>query len=426
MCLPYHGDSRARKSACYRSTVLGVVIRYHEIALKGGNRHRFVARLVANLREVTAGLGIRRAQSLPGRIVLWLAPGAALDEIRARIASTFGVANFSIASETRAELDALRETVVAAALRERFASFRIVTRRADKRFPHTSPEINVVLGKAVQDATGAAVDLDHAEQTFTVEILPRGAFVSSAKIPGPGGLPVGISGRVACLLSGGIDSPVAAYRTMQRGCRVDFLHFHGGPYTDHASRDKARELVAHLTRLQLRSDLWVVAFGAIQAEIVARVPRTHRVVLYRRMMLRIGTVLAARTKSRALVTGESLGQVASQTLENMQVVATATPMLVLRPLVGMDKSEIIAQAERIGTLATSTLPDQDCCSLFVPPHPTTHATIAEVEAAEALLDIPALVEQGVAAAEHERFVFPPPAHEHERNTDAVRAHPRPS
>jgi len=398
----------------------GVVVRYHEIALKAGNRQRFVARLVGNLREVTAGLGVRGAQSLPGRIVLWLGRDADLDEIRARIATTFGVANFSVATETRADLEALRDEVVAAARRERFVSFRITTRRADKRFPHTSPEVNVVLGRAVQDATGAAVDLDHAERTFTVEILPHAAFVSSAKIAGPGGLPVGVSGRVTCLLSGGIDSPVAAYRMLQRGCRVAFVHFHGGPYTDRASRDKARELVAHLTRFQLRSELWVVPFGAIQAEIVARVPRSHRVVLYRRMMLRIASVLAAESRSRALVTGESLGQVASQTLENMQVIATATSMLVLRPLVGMDKAEIIAQAERIGTLATSTLPDQDCCSLFVPPHPTTHATPAEVDAAERLLDVGELVARGVAGAERERFVFPPAAGA-ERGSDASAA-----
>jgi thiamine biosynthesis protein ThiI len=397
-----------------------VVVRYHEIALKGGNRQRFVARLVDNLRAATAGLGVSGAQSLPGRIVLRLGAGAAVEEIRARVATTFGVANLSVGVETEATLEAVRAAVLAAATRAPFASFRISTRRADKRFPYTSPALNALLGRAVQDATGAAVDLDAPAVTFTVEILPRGAFVTGAKEPGPGGLPVGISGRVTCLLSGGIDSPVAAYRMMQRGCRVSFVHFHGGPYTNRASLEKAHDLAQHLTRLQLRSELWVVPFGAIQAEIVARVPRTHRVVLYRRMMLRIATVLAARSESGALVTGESLGQVASQTLENMQVVAAATPMLILRPLVGMDKAEIIAQAERIGTLATSILPDQDCCSLFVPPHPTTHATAAEAEAAEALLDVPALIAQGVTAAERERFVFPPPRSE--RSPDALGAH----
>ncbi len=403
-----------------------LVVRYHEIALKGGNRQRFVARLVSNLRAATAGLGVTRAQSLPGRVILWLARNAAIDEVCGRVATTFGVANFSYAVETSLDLDDIRAAVVAAASRQTFRSFRMTCRRAHKQFPLTSPEVNALLGRAVQEATGARVDLDDPELTITVEILPRVAFVSARKLAGPGGLPVTISGRVCCLLSGGIDSPVAAYRMMQRGCRVDFVHFHGAPYTDRASRDKARELATLLTRFQLHSDLWVVPFGAIQAEIVARVPRTHRVVLYRRMMLRIATVLAERTGGRALVTGESLGQVSSQTLDNMAVIGAATPMIVLRPLVGMDKSEIIAQAERIGTFETSILPDQDCCSLFVPPHPTTHATAEEVAAAESLLDVEALVARGLELAERERFTDVPGAARAERSLYDVGADPRAS
>jgi thiamine biosynthesis protein ThiI len=398
-----------------------VVVRYHEIALKGGNRHRFVARLVANLREATAGLGVRRAQSLPGRIVLWLHDGAERGEIGARIARTFGVANFSGGVATTLDIDAIRDAAVAAAGALRFDSFAIATRRAHKAFPLTSPALNAYVGDAVRRATGARVDLDAPDLTIAIEVLPRAAFVSAGKMPGPGGLPVGISGKVTCLLSGGIDSPIAAYRMMQRGCRVGFVHFHGGPYTDRASRDKARELVAHLTAFQLRSELWVVPFGDIQAEIVARVPRSHRVVLYRRMMLRIAAALGARGGARALVTGESLGQVASQTLENMEIIAAATPMMILRPLVGMDKAEIIAHAERVGTFATSILPDQDCCSLFVPPHPTTHATAAEVAAAEARLDVDALVQRGLEAAERESFVYPRPAQPCRRGSSDVGA-----
>jgi len=384
-----------------------LVVRYHEIALKGGNRHRFVSRLVSNLRAATMGLGVTRAQSLPGRIVLWLANGAALEEICARTAMTFGIANFSCGVSTRLDLDAVCEAAVAAATASTASSFAIVTRRAHKAFPLTSPEINARVGDAVGRATGMRVDLDHPELAITVEILPASALVSGRKLPGPGGLPTGISGKVTCLLSGGIDSPVAAHRMMQRGCRVGFVHFHGGPYTDRASRDKARELVAHLTRWQLHSELWVVPFGDIQAEIVARVPRSHRVVLYRRMMLRIAAVLAEKSGASALVTGESLGQVASQTLANMTVIGSASPLLVLRPLVGMDKAEIIAHAERIGTFETSVLPDQDCCTLFVPRHPTTRATEAEVAAAEAQLDVPALMRRGVEAAERSLFDDPP-------------------
>jgi thiamine biosynthesis protein ThiI len=398
---------RLAGNPCYVRRMRCVVVRYHEIALKGGNRQRFVQRLISNLRDATTGLGVRATQSLPGRVVMRLADDADVTAACERVARTFGVANYSVGVEVGADLEAIQRAVLACAAAEPFVTFRIRTRRADKSFPMTSPELSAELGAAVLERVGGRVDLDAAELTIDVEVLPRGAYVSSGKRPGPGGLPVTISGRVTLLMSGGIDSPVAAYRMMQRGCRVDFVHFSGTPYTSRASVEKAHDLVAHLTRYQLRSDLWVVPFGEIQSEIVARVPRTHRVVLYRRMMLRIAEALARPSGTDVLVTGESLGQVSSQTLENMQTIAAAASGLVLRPLVGMDKSEIIAQAERIGTFATSILPDQDCCSLFTPPHPTTRATLAEVAAAERELDVAALVARGVEAAEHERFVFPP-------------------
>jgi len=356
--------------------------------------------------------------------VLRLAADALTTVVCERVATTFGVANYSVGVEMPIDLEAIRAAVVACAQAAPFATFGIRTRRADKSFPMTSPELSAVLGAAVLEQVGGRVDLEHPDLLINVEILPKTAYVSGGKRPGPGGLPVTISGRVTCLMSGGIDSPVAAYRMMQRGCRVDFVHFSGAPYTSRASVDKAHELAMHLTRYQLRSELWVVPFGEIQSEIVARVPRTHRIVLYRRMMLRIAEALG-QGGARVLVTGESLGQVSSQTLENMQAIAAATSTLVLRPLVGMDKQEIIAQAERIGTFATSILPDQDCCSLFTPPHPTTRATVAEVEAAERLLDVPALVAQGVAGAVRERFIFPPAlAARHVNRDDDERAPPR--
>jgi thiamine biosynthesis protein ThiI len=383
-----------------------IVVRYHEIALKGGNRQRFVACLVRNLRESTAGLGVRGARSLPGRIVLRLADGADVEAICARVAETFGVANLSPGVETALDLDAVREAAVAGAARARFRSFRVATRRANKQFPLTSPEVNALVGRAVQEATGAAVDLTAAELTITVEILPRGALVSTRKLAGPGGLPVSISGRVTCLLSGGIDSPVAAYRMMQRGCRVDFVHFHGTPYTDRRSLDKARELATHLARFQRRSDLWAVPFGEIQAQIVARVPRTHRVVLYRRMMLRIAAALAARAGGRALVTGESLGQVASQTLHNIARIDEVATMPIFRPLIGTDKLEITAEAQRLGTFEISIEPDADCCTLFTPKHPATRMSEEAARTVEATLDVPRLVAMGTSGATLASFAFP--------------------
>jgi thiamine biosynthesis protein ThiI len=242
--------------------------------------------------------------------------------------------------------------------------------------------------------------------TVTVEILPHDAFFGFNKIPGPGGLPVGASGRVVALISGGIDSPVAAYRMMQRGCRVIFVHFHSAPYQDKTSQEKVRQLITILTRHQFRSRLHLVPFGEIQRQIVASVARPLRVILYRRMMLRIAEGIARKEKAKALVTGESLGQVASQTLENMAVIQQASRLPILRPLVGMDKQEIIDQARRIGTFDISSIPDQDCCQLFVPKHPATKAQLDEVEAAESRLEIPQLLCYGIDNANQEEFTFP--------------------
>jgi tRNA uracil 4-sulfurtransferase len=231
--------------------------------------------------------------------------------------------------------------------------------------------------------------------------------VSAGKIPGPGGLPTGISGRALALISGGIDSPVAAYRMMRRGLSLDFVHFHAYPLVSAASLEKACDLVAHLTRYQARSTLALVPFGMLQREIVARADRPLRVILYRRFMMRIASALAARYRARALVTGESLGQVASQTMDNMAVIENAARVPVMRPLLGMDKNEIVDQARAIGTFETSILPDQDCCTLFVPEHPETHARLAEVEAMEARFEIDRMVEDAVRATEVRRFTFPP-------------------
>jgi thiamine biosynthesis protein ThiI len=230
--------------------------------------------------------------------------------------------------------------------------------------------------------------------------------VSGGKMAGAGGLPVGVTGRGMALLSGGIDSPVAAYRMMRRGLRLDFVHFHAHPIVSAASREKACELTAHLTRWQARSALMLVPFGNLQREIVAMTTRPLRVVLYRRFMLRIASALAERGQATALVTGESLGQVASQTLENMAVIEKASAFPVIRPLVGMDKNEIIEQARRLQTFETSILPDEDCCTLFVPAHPETRARMKEVEAAESRFDIARMIDDAVRGTEVQRFWFP--------------------
>ncbi|HWO40971.1 MAG TPA: tRNA uracil 4-sulfurtransferase ThiI [Candidatus Eisenbacteria bacterium] len=399
-----------------------VLIRYHEIALKKGNRPYFTELLKRNLAAAVGDLGIKEVRSLPARVLLTFKGEIAPERAAARLRSVFGVANFSFVQRTRRDIDSLRAAVLESIEGARFESFRVETQRGDKTFPLTSPEINRQLGAAIKAKTGARVDLMNAAVTVTVEILPNDAFFGFDRIPGPGGLPVGASGRIVTLLSGGFDSPVAAYRMMQRGCRVIFVHFHSVPYLDKTSQEKARRLVDLLTRYQFHSKLYCVPFGEIQRQIVAYVNRPMRVVLYRRMMLRIAERLARREKAKALATGESLGQVASQTLDNMAVIQQAAALPVLRPLIGMDKQEIIDQARRIGTFEISSIPDQDCCQLFVPKHPATRASLREVADAEAGLDLEALTRSGLEAATREEFVFP-------RSREALEgpdAHPEPS
>jgi thiamine biosynthesis protein ThiI len=384
-----------------------VLIRYHEIALKKGNRQYFTELLKRNLLAAVKDLGAKEIRSLPARLLLSFKHDIDLAIVVQRVGTVFGVANFSLVERTARDIDALRSRILESINGTHFSSFRIETQRGDKTFPLTSPEINRQLGAAVKEKSGARVDLMNAEFTVTVEILPRDAFFGFNKIPGAGGLPVGASGRLVSLISGGIDSPVAAYRMMQRGCRLIFVHFHSAPYLDNTSQKKVRQLITTLTRHQFLSRLYLVPFGEIQRQIVASVARPLRVILYRRMMLRIGEAIARKEKAKALVTGESLGQVASQTLDNMVVVQQAARLPILRPLVGMDKQEIIDQARRIGTFEISSIPDQDCCQLFVPKHPATKARFADVEEDELKFAVDELVRYGLENATEEEFSFPP-------------------
>src|SRR5262249_13539360 len=347
---------------------------------------------------------------LPGRIMLDLAGHPDPPGVYERLGRVSGIANFALAERVPSTLDAMKHALERALARKSFRSFRITARRAFKTFPQSSVELNRILGAHVLGLRhDARVDLMHHDLNVHVEVLPGETFVYCDRRPGPGGLPVGSGGTVAALLSGGIDSPVAAWRLIKRGCRVIFVHFHSVPYLPDVSMVKARALVTQLTEWQYFSRLFLVPFGEIQREVVLAVPPPARVLVYRRLMVRIAADLARRTGATALVTGDSLGQVASQTLENLACIDAATPLPILRPLIGMDKLEITAQAERLGTFEISTEPDADCCTLFVPRHPRTRTSREEAAAIEARLDIPGLVRAGVEGAVEERFDFPPGA-----------------
>jgi thiamine biosynthesis protein ThiI len=387
------------------------IVHYHELALKGRNRDSFEQQLITNIARALKGLGTKRVERLRSRIRVPLPSGIDESLVAERLRRVCGIANFSLTRRVPLDLsnpglDALC-TAVVEDLRDRaFSSFRVTARRADKRFPFTSMDAERTVGEAVCAGLGKTVNLRHPDLTVYVELLTHDAYFSVEKIPGPGGMPVGVSGSVACLISGGIDSPIAAYRMIKRGCRAMFVHFSGRPLVSRASEDKVRELVQILTAYLYDSRLFVIPFGEIQREIVLNTPAPFRVVLYRRMMIRIAQELARQSGCWGLVTGDSLGQVASQTPENLSVVEEAAELPVLRPLIGMDKIEIVDEARRIGTYETSIEPDQDCCTLFTPPHPSTKTRIDELRKVERGLDVTGLVKQGLDKAESSHFTFP--------------------
>ena len=383
-----------------------VVVHYQEIALKGKNRPWFVARLARNIRQATSDLDIAEVRVLMGRLEVILGPSATWETVAQRLKGVFGIANFARAGRAALDVDAIAGAILADLGDLQPATFRVSARRADKRFPLTSPQIEREVGGRIKEARGWRVHLDAPELTIHVETLTNQAFYFFGKERGAGGLPTGCSGRVACLLSGGIDSPVAAWHMMRRGCRVLFVHFHSYPILSRASQEKARELARLLTRFQFDSRLFLVPFGEIQQQVLLTVAPTLRVVVYRRLMLRIAERIARQHRALALVTGEAVGQVASQTLENLSTIGSVATLPVLRPLVGMDKEDITIEAQRIGSYPVSIIPDQDCCTLFTPRHPATRARPSDVEAAEAALDVDVIVQRAADAAVHERFTFP--------------------
>ena len=387
------------------------IVHYHELALKGRNRNFFEERLVHNIQTALKDLGAKRIESLRGRIRIVLPERISDQAVIDRLTRVFGVANFSLAHAVPLDLatpnlDELMRGIGGAVSQQSFESFRVTAKRADKRLTLTSMDVEKAVGKYLCDLTGKKVKLIDPDLIVYIELLAKEAYYSLDKIQGPGGMPVGVSGKVACLISGGIDSPVAAYRMMKRGCNAVFVHFSGRPLVSRASEDKVRELVQTLTAHQYHSRLYIVPFGEIQREIVAQAPAPYRVVLYRRLMVRIAGELAQREQCWGLVTGDSLGQVASQTPENLSVIEEAAEFPLLRPLIGMDKLEITDQAQRIGTFTISIEPDEDCCSLFTPLHPSTKTRIDDIRRVERSFDIGALVKQGLEKTELSEFIFP--------------------
>ena len=375
------------------------LVHYGEIGLKGKNRSFFEKKLAQNIKLSLQGMGCAEVRRIYGRILVMLQPEADVTAIQERLGKVMGIAHFELALAAEQTIDAIQAAALELVKGRQFKTLKVETKRANKRFPLTSPEVSAAVGAHLLNATGASADMHTPDLRCNIEIVDEAAYIYVDKIRGVGGLPVGASGKVLIMLSGGIDSPVAAWRMMKRGTKALFVHFYSYPYTDKASLEKVEELAEILATWNYRTQIYLVSFAEIQQEIVTQTPAPFRVILYRRMMVRIAQQIAAAAKAECLVTGESLGQVASQTLGNLRVIEEVAEIPILRPLIGDDKAEIMELAERIGTFEISTLPHDDCCSLFVPKHPATNASLEAVQEAEAALDINALVKSAVASVE---------------------------
>ena len=373
-----------------------VLLKFGEMVLRGRNRGRFYEKLQQNVRRILRDLGPLELRQRGGVLAVF-APDHA-DELVERARDLLGVALLHPAVVVDKTPDAAARVAVDL-LRDKVGTFAIRARRRDKGFSLTSQELAVLTGQAVVDELGLRVDLSFPDHELHLEVDRDEIFAFTDRIPGRGGLPVGTSGRALVLLSGGIDSPVAAYRMMKRGLRCDFVHFCGRPFTGPESIYKSYAQAAQLDRFQGGSRLHIVTFGKAQRQLAAAGAGRLQVMAQRRLMVRVAAALARRERAEALVTGDSLGQVASQTLHNMRVVDEASDLPVLRPLLGWDKAEIMREAEDIGTFDISILPAEDCCTLFASPIADTRVHPRRLAELESRVETPALVEELLGSIE---------------------------
>lgn len=395
-----------------------IVVHYHELWLKGGNRRFFLHKLRLALRRALEGIAISRISEPADRLVIELADSSQVEPALERLARVSGISHMGVARVVQRRdctpgnpLEAICAAAWDEVRAEQFATFAVRARRSDKLFPMNALTVEREVGGWLYDRLHAEgrpvrVDLEHPALTCRIEITRGLVLVYARRIAGPGGLPAHTSGRLVCLLSGGFDSAVAAFKLMKRGAHLSFVHFWGGGgQSGDSSVHVARQLVERLVPWQFTAKLYLVPFEPLQREVVASAPPAFRILLYRRLMLRIAERVAKRARAKGLVTGDSLAQVASQTLQNMQAVGSIARLPVYRPLVGDDKIEIQEIARHIGTHDISAEPFHDCCPMFQPKSPVLFATPEALDAAEAEINAEALVERAMESLTVETFRY---------------------
>ncbi|MBQ6466280.1 MAG: tRNA 4-thiouridine(8) synthase ThiI [Oscillospiraceae bacterium] len=384
-----------------------ILCKLGEIVLKGQNRKSFELKLMGNIRRRLAPLGKFRVYCLQSTVYVEAEEdGADMDAAFEALKKVFGVIKLSRAAACEKDRDAIAKKAIEYLRDEMLAakSFKVESKRSDKSFPMSSIQISQYVGGELAEAyPGCAVDVHDPELTVYVEVRDVAAYVHAGAVPGAGGMPVGSNGTAVTLLSGGIDSPVSTYMIAKRGVRLIPIHFFSFPYTSEAAKDKVIELARLLTEYCGRMTLEIVPFTHIQEEIRDKCPEEFFTLVMRRFMMRIAERIAEANGAKAIVTGENLGQVASQTMEAMASTQSVIHLPTLQPLVGMDKEEIVQLARRIGTFETSILPYEDCCTVFTPRHPRTRPKVSEVAEVEAALDVEALVNEALAGVERIRL-----------------------
>jgi thiamine biosynthesis protein ThiI len=371
-----------------------LLVRYGEVFLKGQNRPYFINSLVAKVKQAVMPVD-GKAHFADGRIYV---RAGDIDDCARRVSKVFGVHSVSPAIETEKEIPSMAAAAISL-MKGAQGSFKILARRSDKTFPMQSPELAALIGGEVLKAyPHLAVDVKNPQHVVEVEVRDS-AYVHKEKLMGAGGMPIGTGGKALLLISGGIDSPVSGYMIAKRGVALETIHFFSHPYTSEHAKQKVISLLSTLAGYCGTIRMHVVPFTKIQMDIYEKCPEEELTVIMRRFMMRISERLAQRLRCKALVTGESVGQVASQTMDSLICTDRSVNMLVLRPLVGFDKAEIIDYAHKIGTYETSILPYEDCCTVFTPKHPVTKPRLDKIERSEALLDVDELIEEAIAGIE---------------------------
>ncbi len=390
-----------------------VICHYHEVALKQRNREIFEKKLRTNIAFMLSDI-VKQNMVMRGygRLKIVLPFGfeeiEKVELVRSRLSNVFGLTNFGIGIVTALDVEKICEASLKVLKNKIFKTFSVKTKRQNKRFPLNSVEVNRQVGAYLleqlkNEGREVSVDLKNPDVSVHIEIVDKEVYVYADKFKGPGGLPVGSSGKVVSLLSAGFDSPIASYMMMKRGAKVIFVHYHSYPYTSYDSIEQVKQLVKILTKFQFHSKLFIVPIAEAQRIIVLNAPVGLRTILYRRLMIKIAEEIAGKEGAEALVTGESLGQVASQTLRNIRVINQIATLPILRPLIGIDKEEIIQKAREIGTYEISSQPYDDCCSFLTGRHPETWAEFDEIFEVEKKLNWGELVDMSLSNAEIENF-----------------------